>query len=108
MGRVVIACYRPKPGQQEALRALVGSHVATLRSIDLVTERHPITMEAKDGTLVEVFEWRSVEAIEAAHKHPVLLKMWEEFGKACDYVAIAQVGEASQLFSEFSPVEVRL
>ena len=99
-----MACYRPKPGHQDALRALVADHVATLRSIGLVTERVPITMEAKDGTIVEVFEWRSAESIEAAHRHPVVLKMWEEYGKVCDYVPIGQVAEASQLFSEFTPV----
>ena len=60
------------------------THVATLRSIGLVTDRQPITMEAKDGTFVEVFEWASAEAIHAAHSHPVVLKMWEEYGKACD------------------------
>ena len=107
MGRVAIVCYRPKSGQHEALRALVVNHVATLRSIGLVTERHSIAMEAKDGTFVEVFEWRSAEAIEAAHKHPVVLKMWEEFGGVCDYVPVSQVTEASQLFSEFTPVEVK-
>jgi quinol monooxygenase YgiN len=106
MGRIVIACYRPKPGQQDALRALMRSHVATLRAINLVTERRPITMEAKDGTFVEVFEWASAEAIQAAHSHPVVLKMWEEYGKVCDYVPVAQVAEAATLFSEFTPVEV--
>jgi len=107
MGRIVISCYRPKPGQQEALRKLMLSHVATLRSINLVTDRRPITMEAKDGTFVEVFEWASSQAIERAHSHPVVLKMWEEYGKVCDYIPISQVAEASQLFSEFTPVEVK-
>jgi len=65
-------------------------------------------MEAKDGTFVEVFEWSSPEAIESAHHHPVVLKMWEEYGKVCEYVPISQVAEASQLFSEFTPVEVQL
>ncbi|OFW28925.1 MAG: hypothetical protein A3H97_13735 [Acidobacteria bacterium RIFCSPLOWO2_02_FULL_65_29] len=106
MGRVVISCYRPKPAQGEALRKLMLGHVATLRSIGLVTERVPITMEAKDGTFVEVFEWASREAIEAAHTHPVVLRMWEEYGKVCDYIPISQVSEASQLFSEFMPVDV--
>jgi hypothetical protein len=32
--------------------------------------------------------------------------MWEAYGKVCDYVPIAQVPEASQMFSEFTPVEV--
>jgi hypothetical protein len=107
MGRLVIACYRPKPGCQDALRALVRDHVATLRSIGLVTDRVPIAMEAKDGTVVEVFEWASPEAIQVAHTHPVVHKMWEEYGKVCDYVPMAQVPEASQMFAEFAPVQVR-
>lgn len=105
MGRIVIACYRPKPGQQDALRALMHAHVPTLRSIGLATGRTPIAMEAKDGTFVEVFEWASPEAIEAAHRHPVVLKMWEEYAALCDYVPIAHVAEASQMFSEFTPIE---
>jgi hypothetical protein len=106
MGRIVISCYRPKAGCQDALRALIREHVATLRTIGLVTERIPITMEARDGTFVEVFEWASPQAIGAAHRHPVVLKMWEEYGKVCDYLPISQVPEASQLFSEFTPVQV--
>ena len=106
MGRIVISCYRPKAGGGEALRKLMASHVATLRSIGLVTDRAPITMEATDGTIIEVFEWASREAIEAAHGHPVVLRMWEEYGKVCDYLPVAQVQEASQLFSDFTPFEV--
>lgn len=48
MGSIVVCGYRPKPGQPEALRALVREHVASLRSIGLVTDRVPITMEAED------------------------------------------------------------
>ena len=55
MGRIVIACYKPKPGKEDALKALVVDHVSTLRSLGLVTQRAPITMQAKDGTFVEVF-----------------------------------------------------
>lgn len=106
MGRVVIACYRPKPGRQQALRQLMRSHVSTLRSAALVTSRAPITMEAADGTIVEVFEWASADAIKAAHEHPTVLEMWEQFAEVCDYLPIGQVPEATQLFSEFTPVEV--
>jgi hypothetical protein len=106
MGRIVIACYRPKAGQQEALRALVREHAARLRSIGLVTSRAPIAMETQDGTCIEVFEWKSPEAIQAAHTHPEVLKMWEEYSRVCDYVPISQIPEASQLFSDYTPVEV--
>ena len=102
----MIACYRPKPGQDDALYGLMLTHVATLRSIGLVTSRAPITMRAADGSFVEVFEWASPDAIRAAHTHPVVLAMWEEYGKVCDYVPVGSLAEAAQLFSEFSPVEV--
>ncbi len=107
MGRLVIACYRPKPGQQDALRALVRTHVATLRSIGLVTSRRPIAMEAKDGTILEVFEWASADAIQAAHGHPVVQAMWGEYGKVCEYVPLSQIPEAAQLFSEYAPLDVQ-
>jgi len=106
MGVIVIACYRPKPGQQDALERLMEQHVATLRSLGLVTDRAPITMRAADGTFVEVFEWASRQAIETAHGHPVVLKMWDEYAKVCDYVPVAQVPEAAELFPEFTPVAV--
>jgi hypothetical protein len=103
MGRIVIACYKPKPGKEKALRALIVDHVPTLRRIGLVTERVPILMEARDGTLIEVFEWASAEAIQQAHSHPAVLRMWEEYGKVCDYIPVSQVPEAAQMFSEFAP-----
>jgi quinol monooxygenase YgiN len=105
MGRVVIVAYRPKPGQQDALRALVREHVPRLRAVGLVTDRVPIAMEGKDGTVLEVFEWASAEAIQAAHTHPVVARLWEEFGKACDYLPLAQVAEASQMFADFTPLD---
>jgi len=103
MGRIVIACYKPKPGKEKALRALIVDHVPTLRRIGLVTDRQPVLMEAKEGTLVEVFEWASAEAIQAAHGHPAVLRMWEEYAKVCDYIPVAQVPEAAQMFAEFAP-----
>lgn len=106
MGRIVIACYKPKPGQEAALKALIPDHVATLRSIGLVTDRAPITMEASDGTIIEVFEWASSEAIQTAHSHPAVLRMWEEYGRVCDYIPVADVSETSQLFPEFTPFDV--
>ena len=103
MGRIVISCYKPKPGKEKALKALIVDHVPTLRRIGLVTERAPILMEAKDGTLIEVFEWASPEAIQTAHGHPAVLRMWEEYAKVCDYIPVGQVPEAAQMFSEFTP-----
>ena len=105
VGRLVIVAYRPKPGQGEALRRLVLDHVPALRAAGLVTDRVPIAMEAEDGTLIEVFEWKSTDAIRAAHEHPAVREMWERFGGVCDYVPVGEVAEAGQLFSEFAPLD---
>lgn len=104
MGRIVIVGYEPKPGKAEALRSLARTHVQLLRAEGLVTSREGIIMEASDGTIIEVFEWKSKEAIESAHKNPAVQGLWKEFSDVCDYVPVASIAEAKQLFSEFSPV----
>ena len=106
MGRIAIACYRPKPGKAAHLRELMKSHSSRLRAEGLVTDRASIMMEAEDGTVVEVFEWASKDAIESAHTNPAVLKMWDEYAAVCDYVPVATVAEASRLFSEFTPLDV--
>ena len=102
--RPVIACYRPKPGQEAALLDLVRGHVPTLRRLGLATDRAPYCMRAADGTLVEVFEWASAQAIEAAHAQPEVHTMWAAFGAACSYVKISELAEAQQVFAEFTPL----
>ena len=104
MGRIVIAAYKPKPGKSPELRELMKDHLRILQSQNLVTDRESIMMEAKDGTIIEVFEWKSREAIESAHTNPVVLEMWGRYAKVCDYVPVGSVEEATQLFSEFTPV----
>ncbi len=104
-GRVVIVGYRPKPGCASTLRVLVRSHVPRLQALGLVTDRAPICMQAADGTIVEVFEWRSPEAIEQAHGDPDVQVMWGEFAEVCDYVPVGEIAEAAQLFSEFATLD---
>jgi quinol monooxygenase YgiN len=101
--KIVIVGYRPKPGKAEALHQLMREHLPTLKSLDLVTDRASIMMEAEDGTIIEVFEWKSAAAIEQAHSNPEVLKMWEKFAGACDYIPVGQVEEIGKLFSSFKP-----
>jgi protein tyrosine phosphatase (PTP) superfamily phosphohydrolase (DUF442 family) len=101
MPRTVIACYRPKPGKQDALDALARTHFARLYEQGLVTRRRPIMMRARDGTLLEVFEWKSQRAIDEAHTNPAVLAMWNEYSEVCDYVPVGSLAEAGELFSGF-------
>ena len=101
-GVIVIVAYRPKPGKKIELLDLVRSRVPTLRKEGLVIDREPIIMRARDGTIIEVSEWQSQEAIDAAHKNPNVLAMWEKFFAICNCVPFKTLTEAEEMFPNFS------
>jgi quinol monooxygenase YgiN len=86
------------------LLQLVRSRVPTLRKEGLVTDRVPTVMRSRDGTLIEISEWKSREAIDAAHKNPSVLAMWEKFFALCDCVPLKTLAEAEEMFAGFEPV----
>lgn len=103
-GIVVIVAYRPKAGRESELLELVRNRVPTLRKEGLVSDRVPIIMRAKDGTLIEVSEWKSHEAIEEAHKNLRVLEMWDKFFTVCDCVPLKTVPESETMFAGFEPI----
>jgi quinol monooxygenase YgiN len=104
VGSIAIACYKPRPGCADALLDLVRDHLPPLRAQKLVTDRAPITMRTADGTIIEIFEWISREAIESAHKNPVVLDLWKRFEAVCWYETPANITEFQNMFSHFEPV----
>jgi len=103
-GIVVIVAYRPKLGRENETLDLVRSRVPTLRKEDLVTDRTPTIMRARDGTIIEVSEWRSQEAIDAAHKNPKVLAMWNKFFEVCDCIPLNRLSESGEMFAGFEPI----
>jgi len=106
MGRFVIVAYTPKAGREEQLLAAVKKHLQVLQAEQLVTDRPASVMRAADGTILEVFEWRSAEAIQQAHGNPAVHALWAEFGAACEYTPLAKLAEAQQMFAEFEAVQL--
>jgi quinol monooxygenase YgiN len=103
-GVVVIVAYRPKPGKAHETVELVRSRAPTLRNEGLVTDRTPTIMRARNGTIIEVSEWKSQEAIDAAHKNPNVLAMWNKFFEACDCIPLNKLSESAEMFAGFEPV----
>jgi hypothetical protein len=101
MGSISVACYKPRPGSEQALLALVRDHLPPLRAQGLVTDRPPIVMRTADGTIVEVFEWVSKEAIAGAHTNPVVLDLWKRFEAVCSYETPANLAEFQNMFAHF-------
>jgi hypothetical protein len=106
MGEMVIVAYRPKPGKESALLEEVRNHLPTLRREGLITDRPSTVMRAGDGTLVEIFEWASAQAVEDAHKNPAVLAMWGRFGEVCTCEPLTSLPEAQGPFPHFTPVDL--
>jgi quinol monooxygenase YgiN len=103
-GIIAVVAYRPKAGKAEQLLELVRSRVPTLRNERLATDRVPVIMRSRDGTIVEVSEWKSREAIDAAHKNPNVWAMWEKFFALCDCVPLNTLPEAADMFAGFTAI----
>jgi quinol monooxygenase YgiN len=106
MGVMVIAAYRPHPGKEGVLLELTKTHTPLLRELGLATDRPAYAMRADDGTIIEVFEWKSQAAIDAAHTNPEVLKMWAKYAEVCEYVPLVTVKECSDMFAGFDPIEL--
>jgi hypothetical protein len=101
MGSISVACYKPRPGCEQALLELVRNHLPPLRAQGLVTDRAPIVMRAANGTIIEIFEWTSQEAIASAHTNSAVLDLWKRFEAVCWYETPANLLEFQNMFAHF-------
>ena len=83
---LAIATYKPKAGKDQALYELVQKHLPALRELQLATDRHNFIAKSENGTIIEVFEWTSMNAIKAAHQHPAVIDIWEKIRVAACFV----------------------
>jgi len=104
LGSIAVACYKPRPGREADLLDLVRNHQAPLLAEGLVTNRVPIVMRCANGTIVEVFEWVSQDAIAGAHTNPAVLNLWKKFEAVCWYETPANLPEFQNMFSHFTPI----
>src|ERR1700722_8370475 len=94
---LVIVAYKPKPGKEADLLQLTREHVPLLRAEGLATDRPVTACQAKDGTIVEMFEW-ATGAVERAHTILEVRKLWERYAAACDIVPLTSLPESSTMF----------
>jgi hypothetical protein len=70
-----------------------------------VTDRKAIIREAAYGTVIEVFEWLSQEAINNAHQNLAVLQMWAEYAEVCECVQPNTLAEDNNMFAAFTPID---
>jgi hypothetical protein len=101
MGIIAIACYRPHSGNERKLLSAVRKNTALLHSLGLITDRPPVIMRSEDGTLLEVFEWKSRTAKVKAHKAPEVMKLWTLMIELGKNVKLSSVQETKEVFANF-------
>jgi hypothetical protein len=104
MGILVICSYRPHPGHEEEARLLMAAHVPLLRQHQLITDRAVVQGVAKDGELMEIFEWESVETSRGAAGIAEIGAHWKAMSAVMDFVPLAQLPEAQHAFAHFNPI----
>lgn len=98
---LAFASYKPKPGQEEALMELVNRHLPTLRELGLATDNQNYIAKSADGRIIEVFEWISANAVNAAHQHPAISDIWEKMTLVADFLPMNSLPEGSKPFVSF-------
>ena len=101
MGLISFAAFRPKPGREQELLTVIDERVALMRSLGLVTERPVVNMRAGDGTIIQVSEWASQEAIDRAHETPEVLALWRRYEECADHVMPGSLPDLADPFPCF-------
>jgi quinol monooxygenase YgiN len=101
---VFMALYRPKPGKENELRDLLKVHIPILREEGLITERELLTLQAEDGTIIEIAEWKSSEAIDKAHHSDKVMSVWNQIGALAELTNLSSLAEAQYPFPNFKAI----
>ncbi|MGB8956652.1 MAG: hypothetical protein WCC10_14845 [Tumebacillaceae bacterium] len=99
-----IATYRPHEGKEAAFQTILDNHVPTLRAEGLITDSPNLLLKSENGTLIEIFEWKSVEAKDAAHQNQAVMGLWNQMMEIADFPPLSSLSEAARPFAGFAAV----
>jgi hypothetical protein len=103
MGLMGIVAYRAKEGKERKLLSLIRKHAPLLKSLGGISEAS-FLMKSSDGSFIEVFEWRSMEAKRQAMKSEKLWELWGEMEEYGTKVKLSSVPETREVISNFKSI----
>jgi len=102
---LTFAMYRPKKGKEKELKKILKNHFPTLRRLGLITENSAHRVESKNGTVIEIFEWKNAAAKKKAHTHPDMRAIWGPMMDICDFPTMKNLPESESVFPNFKVVK---
>lgn len=102
-GRYVICVYRPKPGAEAALAKALERHLDVLDRGGFLRSRDRLLLQSEqDGSILELFAWKSEEAAGQAHANPSVQQIWGELAEAAEMLSLKDLAEAGESFPHFN------
>lgn len=100
-GILAFAVYKPKEGKTEELLPILDRHIEILREKNYITEKDDYLVKASNGYLVEIFAWKSKDSIDAVHKDPDIIAIWEKMGELGEFGNMNDLPESGKVFPNF-------
>ena len=86
--QTVLCHYRVIAEREVEFRQLLERHWPTLRELDLVTDEPSLIYRSVDDAgrpfFLEIFHWKSSDALRVAHEHPDVQAVWEPMMPLCE------------------------
>ena len=86
--QTVLCQYRVIAEREGEFRKLLERHWPTLRKLDLVTDEVSVIYRSVDDagrpSFLEIFHWKSGDAVRLAHDHPDVQAVWEPMMPLCE------------------------
>ena len=101
MSKIASVVYKPRKDKDQELFDSLLVNIPIMRKLGLVTSREQIIAKAKDGCLIQIFEWIGEESEEQAMAHPVVQEMWMKVAKISDFQRPMSVAEFQEQLSKF-------
>lgn len=101
---VFMALYRPQPGKELELKEILKGHIPALREEGLLTDLELLTLQAEDGTIIEIAEWKSPEAIDQAHLSEKVKGVWKQIMSVAELTSLSSLAEAQYPFPNFKAI----
>jgi hypothetical protein len=106
MSRTGIVLYRPRKGKEDELIRMIRDHFPFLRKEGFITSRKTMAMRTKDGCIMVVFEWVSMDSISEAEKHSGVQEIWMQVSKVSDFEKPSNLKEFQDVFPDFETIEL--
>jgi hypothetical protein len=101
--RTDLVIYKPKPGHEKELEALVIGHWPAIKATGLVTDEAARVWRATEKSrdpqkqeppyFIEIFTWKDEKGPEVAHQTPAVMAVWEPMGAHLADLRIMRIDE---------------